>query len=68
MQVSQSYDFGSNKNTDSTLSIRRQFDRVSVSVGIFHDSATGDNGFQFNIYPEGLGGTPPDIAGFLNAR
>jgi hypothetical protein len=49
LQFTQSYDFRQNQNTNSSFTIFRQFDMLTASLGIFHDSTSGDSGVQFNI-------------------
>jgi hypothetical protein len=68
IEYSQSYDFGQNKNANSEVTLRRRFDVLTAEVSVFHDSATGDSGATFNVYPTGLGPTnsAPDIGSFFD--
>jgi LPS transport system D len=51
--LTQSYDFGQ-KDVATYFSMVRQFDRLTCAATIYHDSTTGDSGFEFNVYPVGL--------------
>ena len=64
-ELSQTYDFGQ-RDVSTDLTIRRQFDRLTLEVGVFHDSISGNNGFKFNLIPTGLVQSSPDIAGFFS--
>jgi hypothetical protein len=70
VEYSQSYDFGQNKNANSEVTLRRKFDVLTAEVSVFHDSASGDSGATFNVYPTGLGPTNsnPDINSFFNNK
>jgi lipopolysaccharide assembly outer membrane protein LptD (OstA) len=63
--VRQSYDFGNaNREVTSDFSIIRHFDRFFVSLTLRYDEIGDNNGFEFNIYPEGLGKASEGTAAF----
>jgi hypothetical protein len=49
------YDFGDSSDVYTSMSIQRKFDRFFVLVSVFNDANSGESGFNFGIYPEGLG-------------
>jgi hypothetical protein len=51
----QSFDFDTNQNTQSEVTLRRTFDVLVGEFSVFHNSTTGDNGVRFNLYPPGMG-------------
>jgi hypothetical protein len=55
VEFTQSYDFGQNSDVSSEIALRRQFDRLSATLSVFHDSTTGDSGVLFRVSPEGFG-------------
>ncbi len=56
ISLNQSFDFSFGKNVNSSIAIARRFDTFIMSVAIYRDDATGENGFNFNIAPLGLRG------------
>jgi hypothetical protein len=66
-EFSQGYDFGQNQNTHSEFRLQRRFDIITAEFGVFHDSASGDSGVSFNLYPTGFGPTreAPDIGSYF---
>jgi hypothetical protein len=62
--VRQSYDFGVQREVTSDFSIIRHFDRFFVSLTLRYDEIGGNSGFQFNIFPEGLGKISEGTAAF----
>ncbi|HTW94026.1 MAG TPA: LPS assembly protein LptD [Tepidisphaeraceae bacterium] len=58
LMLSQSYDFGQSKDAGTSLTVERNLDKLICDVTVYHDSFTGANGVQFNLYPEGLGPAP----------
>src|SRR6185295_1670473 len=51
----QSYDFADTLDVYSSVSIQRRFDRFFLIATAYNDSTSGENGFGFGFYPEGLG-------------
>ena len=49
------YSFGDSTDIYSSVTFERKFDRYSVLFTAFHDADTGESGFNFGFYPEGLG-------------
>jgi hypothetical protein len=51
----QSFDFDTNQNTQSEVTLRRTFDVLVGEFSVYHNATTGDNGVKFNVYPPGMG-------------
>lgn len=48
-------DLAETSSKGGTLTVVRRFDRFFVAVGGYYDATEDEGGFQFAIYPEGLG-------------
>lgn len=48
-------DLAQTESKGGTLTVVRRFDRFFVAVGGYYDATEDESGFQFSIYPEGLG-------------
>ena len=48
----------------------RGLDKLIVEGTVYHDATTGENGFRFNLYPEGLGPPPRegDVGSIFNGN
>jgi hypothetical protein len=53
--IRQSYNFAETLDVFSSFSVQRRFDRFLMLFTVYNDSTTGENGFSFGIFPEGLG-------------
>jgi hypothetical protein len=53
--VKQSFDFGSNSDVYSSVSVLRKFDRFFMLFSVYHDQSNNESGFSFGLFPEGLG-------------
>jgi lipopolysaccharide export system protein LptA len=53
--LAQSYDFGLGQDVASEVEVTRRFDAFTVVVKAVHDESTDQNGFGFNIFPNGVG-------------
>ena len=51
----QSYDFADTLGVYSSVTVQRRFDRFFLFATAYNDSTSGENGFGFGFYPEGLG-------------
>ena len=49
--LGQSYDFGSDQNVTSNISVMRRFDAFYMIIGVRYDDSTGDRGFFVSLRP-----------------
>jgi len=54
LSFSQSYDFAGKANVTSVATVQRKFDRFFVTVSVYRNENTDENGLRFNLFPEGL--------------
>jgi hypothetical protein len=55
LSLGQSYDFGGDHDTTSTVSFTRRFDMFYLTAGVRRNETDGDHGFILNIRPAHLG-------------
>lgn len=54
--VTQSFNFSSNQDVNSTVILVRKFDTFVAAVQVFYDATVDESGVSFNLYPNGIAG------------
>src|SRR5205807_2227934 len=70
LSFAQAFDFSHGQNVSSSASLLRRFDAFFVVFRASRNDTTGETGFGFNVFPNGLGaGLDPDrLANVLDRR
>ncbi len=55
LSLSQSFNFSTQQNETSAVTLIRRFDRFFMNFTFFYDAVNDESGFRFGLFPEGLG-------------
>ncbi len=55
VNFSQSFDFGTGNNVETSVGVTRKFDAFFAVFRAFHNETTNQNGVGINVYPNGVG-------------